>query len=133
MTIVLQGLQDPGIIGNADYAALRVSVALWLNRTDLDAVIPDFVRLAEAEIKRDIHWIELEPLLAADSSNDILANAFDVYLFKCCEKGAVYLRDAEGAAGYRALYDEAVARLNMADFGGAQGDLVIAPPADRVV
>lgn len=38
----------------ATYADLRTSVAGWINRTDLTAVIPDFVRLAEARIRRDI-------------------------------------------------------------------------------
>lgn len=38
----------------ATYAQLRTAVAGWINRTDLTAVIPDFVLLAEASIRRDI-------------------------------------------------------------------------------
>lgn len=34
------------------YSELKSSIADWLNRTDLTSVIPDFVSLAEAEIKR---------------------------------------------------------------------------------
>ncbi len=34
------------------YANLQLSVADWLNRSDLTAVIPDLIALAEAEIKR---------------------------------------------------------------------------------
>lgn len=34
------------------YANLQTSVGDWLNRTDLTSVIPDFIALAEAEIKR---------------------------------------------------------------------------------
>lgn len=37
----------------ATYADLTASVAAWLNRTDLTAVIPDFVTLAEARHSRD--------------------------------------------------------------------------------
>ena len=39
------------------YTALKASVADFLNRDDLTAVIPDFIALAEAQINRDIrHW-----------------------------------------------------------------------------
>jgi len=34
------------------YAELQTSIADWLNRTDLTATIPDFIALAEAEMKR---------------------------------------------------------------------------------
>ena len=34
------------------YTELKAAVADWLNRTDLTAVIPDFISLAEAEMKR---------------------------------------------------------------------------------
>lgn len=34
------------------YATLQTAIADWLNRTDLTATIPDFITLAEAEIKR---------------------------------------------------------------------------------
>lgn len=38
----------------ASYTDLQASVALWINRTDLTSVIPDFITLAEARIRRDI-------------------------------------------------------------------------------
>ena len=38
----------------ANYVDLLASVAAWMNRTDLGAVIPDFVTLAEARISRDL-------------------------------------------------------------------------------
>lgn len=38
----------------ATYAELKTSVAGWINRTDLTTVIPDFITLAEAQIRRDI-------------------------------------------------------------------------------
>jgi hypothetical protein len=38
----------------ANYPDLLASVAAWLNRTDLTAVIPDFVTLAEERIARDL-------------------------------------------------------------------------------
>ena len=39
------------------YDELKASIASWLNRDDLTAVIPDFIALAEARIARDLrHW-----------------------------------------------------------------------------
>ena len=39
------------------YTELKASIADFLNRDDLTAVIPDFITLAEAQINRDIrHW-----------------------------------------------------------------------------
>jgi hypothetical protein len=39
------------------YAELQSSIANWLNRDDLTAVIPDFISLSEAEMDRKIrHW-----------------------------------------------------------------------------
>jgi hypothetical protein len=39
------------------YSELKTSIANWLNRDDLTAVIPDFISLAEARIARDLrHW-----------------------------------------------------------------------------
>lgn len=38
----------------ANYTDLQASVAAWLSRTDLTAVIPDFITLAEERIARDL-------------------------------------------------------------------------------
>jgi hypothetical protein len=39
------------------YAELKSSIANWLNRDDLTAVIPDFISLAEAKMDREVrHW-----------------------------------------------------------------------------
>ena len=39
------------------YAELKSSIANWLNRDDLTAVIPDFISLAEGDMNRQIrHW-----------------------------------------------------------------------------
>ena len=38
----------------ANYADLQASVANWLHRADLTAVIPDFVAIAEARMSADL-------------------------------------------------------------------------------
>ena len=52
MTIVVPG-GAAGAASSATLESLNASVAKWLNRTDLDLVLVDFVRLAEAEFARD--------------------------------------------------------------------------------
>lgn len=44
----------------ATYSDLLSAVAGWLNRTDLTAAIPDFIKLAEAEFNRQLRTIEME-------------------------------------------------------------------------
>src|ERR1700744_4538937 len=36
------------------YTGLQASIASWMNRTDLAAVIPDFVTVVESRIARDL-------------------------------------------------------------------------------
>lgn len=38
----------------ANYSDLQASIAAWVNRTDLTAIIPDFITLAESRISRDL-------------------------------------------------------------------------------
>ena len=50
------------------YSALQASVADWLNRTDLTAVIPDFITLCEADLRTRLktkHTSILQATLAA--------------------------------------------------------------------
>ncbi len=44
----------------ANYTDLQASVARWLDRTDMGALIPDFVALAEVRIARDLRDARLE-------------------------------------------------------------------------
>lgn len=47
------------------YTALLAQVAAWLNRTDLTAVIPDFVALTEERMNRTLRVRQMETALAA--------------------------------------------------------------------
>lgn len=66
--------------------------------------------------KPDGNW-ELEylaklPALVFDTdSNWLLREHFDVYLWKCCEIGSIYLRDPDGASGYQTKYEQAASRI----------------------
>jgi hypothetical protein len=48
------------------YANLKTAVADWLNRTDLTAAIPDFITLAEAELKRRLRRTSVSDTLDID-------------------------------------------------------------------
>lgn len=53
MTIVVPSSTSQSAANTANFDSLSKSIAKWLNRTDLTDVIPDFVRMAEAEFTRD--------------------------------------------------------------------------------
>lgn len=43
-----------------DYASLQASIASWLHRDDLTAVIPDFIAIAEDHLSADLEAREME-------------------------------------------------------------------------
>jgi hypothetical protein len=53
------------------YAELKTAIASWLHRSDLTTVIPDFIALAESNIRRDVRCAAMEQqatgTLAADT------------------------------------------------------------------
>ena len=44
----------------ANYSDLTASIAAWMHRSDLTAVIPDFIRLAEARMQLDLDIRQLD-------------------------------------------------------------------------
>lgn len=56
----------------ADYAGIKLAVADWLARPDLDTAIPNFVRLAEIRLSRDLR---LRPLLKVSTTSMVSGNA----------------------------------------------------------
>lgn len=58
----------------SNYADLVSATAAWLNRgTDLDARIPDFIKLAENEFNRKLRTIEMETTATATLTGDAVA------------------------------------------------------------
>ena len=60
------------------YDELKASIADFLNRDDLTSVIPDFIRLAETQLNRDVrHWrMEDRALALCDTQYTALPNNF---------------------------------------------------------
>lgn len=207
--VVVPVANTVGAATAATFAALSASIGRWLNRTDLEAVIPDFVRMAEAEFARDVRlrssfqtvvidgytpdgeialpadMLELKELRAGghvltvlanedwrtklsgpyftrignvahitgkpavayrltymqrlpqlafpSDSNWLLREHYDIYLWKCCEQGSVWMRDAEAAQGYNQKYELAVQNLLTANNYHAWGGAPVAVQAPGVV
>ena len=55
------------------YAQLKTAVASWLKRSDLTAVIPDFIALAEAQIRRDVRCRTMEQIATGTLAASTLA------------------------------------------------------------
>src|SRR5574341_95658 len=64
-------LEGP-LMALATFADLKASIASWLNRTDLTATIPDFVRLAEADLSREIRI----PTMQLEATGALVAGDF---------------------------------------------------------
>ncbi|WP_054074751.1 phage adaptor protein [Comamonas testosteroni] len=198
MTFVVPVASAPGAASSANLESLSKSVARWLNRTDLADVIPDFVRMSEAEFARDtrirssfqvvvvdgytpngeiplptdllelqslrlkgveqferkdfvrvgevlaingkpagsyqMQYLQKLPALSFPSdSNWLLREHYDVYLWKCCEQGSVWMRDIEATQGYNGKYEAAVQQLLKANNYHAWGGAPIAVQAPGVV
>jgi hypothetical protein len=186
----------------ATYTDLLASVAAWMNRTDLTAVIPDFVTIAESKIARDLRlrkqitsttlstststravalptdWLEFENVsidgdpetpcqyvniehmdvkypeggpsgrpyvftieadnmlfgpspdavytvnvyyyarfgaLATNSTNWLLTNHPNIYLYACLREGSFYTKDKDGAVQWDGLYKQEVNNLQDVD------------------
>lgn len=59
------------------YSELKTSVADWLNRTDLTAVVPDFISLAEAQIERTLRTRQMIVRSQADIDTEYSATPAD--------------------------------------------------------
>jgi hypothetical protein len=70
-----------------------------------------------------VYTQKLPALMFDSDSNWLLRDGYDLYLWKCCEVGSGFLRDPEGAQGYKTKYEqsasEMVAAINSQEFGGA--------------
>lgn len=56
------------------YADLKAAVATWVNRSDLTSVIPDFVRLAESDLRNDVRVQAMEQLDTGTLAGETLAH-----------------------------------------------------------
>lgn len=95
------------------YTELKTAVANWLYRDDLTARVPEFIALAESEIRRRAR-VELGFAALSDShtTSTLLTEAPDVYLYGALKHAAPYLVDDARAPGFAALFDGAIDAYN---------------------
>ena len=83
------------------YTTLLAQVAAWLNRTDLTAVIPDFVKLTEERINRTLRVRQMETALASTAivSNVITppAGTIDVKTLRVNDNNDLTVQSYEAA------------------------------------
>lgn len=60
-----------------NYSELKSSIADWLNRADLTAVIPDFIALAEAQINRQLRTHDMIKRATATVTDDYFSVPLD--------------------------------------------------------
>lgn len=105
------------------YSELRSSIGDFLNREDLTAVIPTFIDLTEAKLRR--RYKDFSPLSDGNTSNWILADYPDVYLYGALMEAAPYLHEDERVNIWAQLYAAAISTLkgtvNNADFDDYAG------------
>ena len=58
----------------SNYGELKTSVASWLNKTNLTSVIPDFIALAEVDMRRDLRLAAMETLATGTLAGETLAH-----------------------------------------------------------
>lgn len=132
-----------------DYAQLQQSVADFLNRNDLSGQIQTFIRLAEAQMQREIRtWWgvapqlhggigvdpepDLVPLSGAAPTNWLLARAPDAYLYGSLMASAPFLIEDERLAVWSPLYVAAMDKLREEnEWLKNQGPLVMRSPQQR--
>ena len=61
-----------------NYSALLTAIAAWLHRSDLTAVIPQFVLLAEEDMNKRLRVREMEAFFAGSTVNKVLPISADV-------------------------------------------------------
>ena len=83
----------------SNYTELQASIADTLNRDDLTTVIPDFIRLAEAQLNRVVrHWrMEDRVLATVDSQYTALPNNFIEPIRMIKTSGSIEILENGGA------------------------------------
>ena len=93
-----------------DYATLRGAVIDWLNRPDLESVVPRFIQLADSRIAFDRRvggWVLPSRLSATNSTNEVLTEAPMIYLYAALLEAAPYLKDDERVPMWVAAFEQA--------------------------
>lgn len=123
------------------YNDLKTTIANYLARSDLTAVIPDFISLAEAKLKR--RFRDVTSLSGSVSTNWLLTNHPDVYLYGSLLEAQPYLMDDARISIWAQIFERVVVEVrypnssaNLSNYAGLQlaiSDWLIRPDLDVVI
>jgi hypothetical protein len=117
-----------------NYSNLQDAIENYLARTDLNTVIPDFIALAEAKLKR--RFRDVTSLSVSNTSNWLLTAHPDVYLYGSLLEAQPYLMDDARITVWAQIFETVVAQVRrpnssatLSDYAGLQ--LTISDWLDR--
>ena len=93
----------------ASYSDLKTTIANYLARSDLTSVIPDFITLSEAKLKRK--FTDLTSLSDSNTSNWMLQNHPDVYLYGALLEAQPYLMDDARIPVWAQIFERVVSEV----------------------
>jgi hypothetical protein len=88
----------------SNYTGLQAAIADWLNRPDLTNEIPNFIRLAEAQLQR--RYVDVTSLSLSNATNWLLTSHPDIYLYASLLESAPYLKDDARVVLWQTEYDK---------------------------
>lgn len=95
------------------YQELQDAVSNWLDRSDLTTRIPEFISLAEGEMRRQLRSeAAFTPLSAVSATWVNLIAAPDMYLYGALKYAAPYLEHDERVPLWAEQFDKAIAQYN---------------------
>lgn len=125
----------------SNYTELKSSIASYLARSDLTNVIPDFIGLSEAKLKR--RFRDVTTLSDGNTSNWLLTNHPDVYLYGALLEAQPYLMDDARIATWAQIFERVVAEVrlpnvnaNLSNYAGLQltiSDWLARPDLDNAI
>ena len=123
---VLVDIRLPSASANfTNYTGLRTAIADWLDRPDLTNAIPNFIALAEAKLQR--RFKDVTTLGVSASTNWLLTENPDVYLYGALQEAEPYLKDDVRLAIWKEAFERNVAEIrhpnassSFADYAGLQ-------------
>ena len=97
----------------ANYAGLKLAIADWLDRPDLTNAIPNYIDLAEAKFQRK--YRSVTSLSNSNTTNWLLLNHPDAYLYGALVESAPYIKDDARLAVWQGILEERLAEIRIPD------------------
>ena len=98
-----------------NYGEVKAAIVSRSHRTDLAALIPSFIQLAEAEYNRRVDTLYDLTSGADTVSNDLSETSADVYIFGGLMQLAVHTNDDAALQKYTALFERALDQAHYAE------------------